>query len=503
MGEIPFERSFASHEKSQYWSSKNNVLPKDVYKGSSKKYWFNCPCGHEFESMLSNISREKNNRWCPYCCNPPNKLCNKEDCKSCFEKSFASHEKSKYWSEKNKFKPREVFKNSGIKYLFNCDCGHEFESMLYNILKNQWCSYCSIPSRSLCNKIDCEQCFKKSFASHDKAKYWSNKNELKPRDVYKNANNKYLFECNNCNHIFESDLSKICNGRWCPYCSNPPQKLCNKEHCKSCFEKSFASHDKAKYWSEKNELKPREVFKNSYIKYLFNCDCNHEFESILSNISKGIWCPYCSEPGNKLCSNEDCKSCFEKSFASHKKAKYWSEKNELKPRDVFLSSGNKYFFICEKKHIFDCSLNCILRNIWCPLCVNKTEEKLFQVLIINYPNIKHQFKANWCKNPITNQYLPFDFVLQTEKIIIELDGTQHFKQVSNWRSPEEQYERDSYKMECANNNGYSVIRITQEDVYDDTFDWYKSLKDSIESIIQSKDIENHFISYHDDYSNFY
>ena len=30
------------------------------------------------------------------------------------------------------------------------------------------------------------------------------------------------------------------------------------------FEKSFASHEKAKYWSDKNEIKPEEVFKNSH-----------------------------------------------------------------------------------------------------------------------------------------------------------------------------------------------------------------------------------------------
>ena len=37
------------------------------------------------------------------------------------------------------------------------------------------------------------------------------------------------------------------------------------------FEKSFASHEKSKYWSDKNELKPYQVSKNSHKKYLFNC----------------------------------------------------------------------------------------------------------------------------------------------------------------------------------------------------------------------------------------
>jgi very-short-patch-repair endonuclease len=136
---------------------------------------------------------------------------------------------------------------------------------------------------------------------------------------------------------------------------------------------------------------------------------------------------------------------------------------------------------------------------WCPFCKNKTEQKLFDTLKLDYPHTKHQFKPNWCKNPLTNKHLPFDFVLETEKIIIELDGPQHFTQVSNWSSPEEQYERDTYKMECANENRFSMIRITQEDVYDDTFDWYKMLKESIETITQKGTIENHYISYEENY----
>jgi hypothetical protein len=35
----------------------------------------------------------------------------------------------------------------------------------------------------------------------------------------------------------------------------------------------------------------------------------------------------------QLCDNLECKICFEKSFASHEKSKYWSDKNDcVKPR---------------------------------------------------------------------------------------------------------------------------------------------------------------------------
>ena len=53
------------------------------------------------------------------------------------------------------------------------------------------------------------------------------------------------------------------------------------------------------------------------------------------------------------------------------------------------------------------------------------------------------------------KHLPFDFALLERKIIIELDGPHHFRQVSNWGNYEENQKRDIYRMKCANENGFS------------------------------------------------
>ncbi len=87
-----------------------------------------------------------------------------------------------------------------------------------------------------------------------------------------------------------------------------------------------------------------------------------------------------------------------------------------------------------------------------------------------YPELEQQYKTDWCKNLKTKRYLPFDFVLNNYKIIIELDGSQHFIQVSNWKASDENLINDKYKMKCANDNNYSVIRIIQYNVYNDKYD---------------------------------
>jgi very-short-patch-repair endonuclease len=485
------KETFQSHERSKYWSNKNELKPNEVALQSSKKIIFNCNCGHEFESFIYNIT---NGQWCQYCSNPPKLLCNKDECKQCFEKSIASHEKAKFWSDKNKISSRQIFKGSIKKYLFECECGHNFESSPNNITKGNWCPYCA--NKKLCDKEDCKQCFEKSIASHEKAKFWSKENELTATQVFKGSIKKYLFECK-CGHNFESSPNDINFGSWCPYCAEPSKLLCNKDDCKQCFEKSFATHEKAKFWSKENELMPRQVFKGSVKKYLFDCQCGHNFESRLHDINSGNWCSYCVN--QKLCDKDDCKQCFEKSFASYKNIDQWSHKNEVISRQVFKSSGKKYWFICEQKHEYEQSLNSKSNGSGCPYCVNKTEQKLFNQLIKDYSTLQQQYRVNWCKK---KTYLPFDFVIPEHNIIIELDGPQHFIQISNWSSPEEQYINDMYKMDCANKNKYSIIRLTQEGVFYDTYDWYNELKENIEKIIKYKNIQNIYMCMNNEYDIF-
>ena len=65
--------TFDSHTKSKFWSDRNLIKPNEVALNSHKKFWFDCECGHQFESCLLNINQSNN--WCGFCSNPPKKLC--------------------------------------------------------------------------------------------------------------------------------------------------------------------------------------------------------------------------------------------------------------------------------------------------------------------------------------------------------------------------------------------------------------------------------------------
>ena len=412
-------------------------------------------------------------------------LCDNKECIACYEKSFASNPRSKHLCNLNILNPRYIFKSSDKKYFFNCDaCNHSFEISPVKITyRNQWCPFCV--NKTLCDDLNCKTCFEKSFASHEKSKFFSNKNDLTARQVFKTSHNKFLLDCHQCKHSYLSQLSNVTSGdTGCPFCAS--KALCGNLECKTCFEKSFASHPKSKFWNKENKLRPEQVFKFCNKKILFDCNkCFHKIFILLSGITTdNNWCPYCAN--QRLCNDINCKMCFDKSFASVDESKYWleEENGNLSPRNVFKSSSSKkYKLNCNFcNNIYESSPSNITAGCWCNCKKNKTEAKLYKWFQDNDYDIKKQQRYDWCKN---ESYLPFDFVIEPLKLIIELDGGQHFKQVSNWKPYEETQKTDIYKMQQAIKNGYSIIRLLQEDVFNDKNDWENKLKESIELITEN------------------
>ena len=462
-------------------------------------------------------------------------LCNDINCSHCFNKSFASYDKKTVnrklkidcWNhtKNGELTPRDVTKCSGKKYWFQCDvCNHDFDSSLGHVSgNNRWCSYCA--NRKLCNDINCNYCFNKSFASYDektvngklKVDCWhpTKNGELTPRNIAKQSNKKYWFQCDVCNHDFDSSLANVSkNNNWCSYCANQNKKLCDEDKCSHCYNNSFASYDgktvngklKVDCWhSTKNgELTPRNIAKQSNKKYWFQCDvCNHDFDSSLANVSgNNRWCSYCAN--QKLCNDINCNYCFNKSFASYDKKTVnrklkidcWNhtKNGELTPRQVTKGTHKKYWFQCDVcNHDFDSSLGHVSgRNRWCPNCKNKTELKLYNWLLKqpNIKNVKREYKPKWCSTQFRHinkkkefkngkyQYR-YDFLItfkNNKKLIIELDGDQHFKQVMNWKTPLENQIRDKYKEFLAKKHKIPLTRCIQEDVYMDRNNWEQKLK---------------------------
>lgn len=188
-------------------------------------HWFNCPCGHEVKLWLHHIvSRNDESLSCSYCCYPPKALCNNDDCELCFNNSLASVPKiAKNWSAKNSHSPRMYFKTTPRQRCWiTCDndiCGHDFNSAIWDLTKPKscWCPYCCTNAKKVCMNVDCNYCYDRSFASHQKLEYWSFNNVIMPRSVYLRTTHEYEFFCEK-GHVFTMSPSDVLNNKWCPIC---------------------------------------------------------------------------------------------------------------------------------------------------------------------------------------------------------------------------------------------------------------------------------------------
>jgi very-short-patch-repair endonuclease len=92
--------------------------------------------------------------------------------------------------------------------------------------------------------------------------------------------------------------------------------------------------------------------------------------------------------------------------------------------------------------------------------------------------------------------------IEENKKSVEMDGPQHFSEVANWRSPELQHQQDLYKMKCANENGYSIVRILQKDIWHDRYHWLDELIDNIDKIVLEKKVQNIYMCKKDEYNDY-
>lgn len=230
-------------------------------------------------------------------------------------------------------------------------------------------------------------------------------------------------------------------------------------------------------------------YTNTDTPVIISCKDHGDFKQIPDfHINRKCGCPKCS---NNV--KFDSLEFIDKANKIHNNTYNYSKVN-------YVNNKNPIIIICKKHGEFTQQPYVHLLNHGCPSCVNKTEFKFYGKLKELYPKIKRQYKVEWCKNKL---YLPFDFAIEEYKIIIEMDGEQHFKQISNWTSPEIQIEKDKYKMKCANDNGFSVIRLPQIDISKDKYDWSDEIQCGISKIVNENTIRNIFICKNNEYENYY
>ena len=118
------------------WNYEKNgsLKPKEISSGSSKKIWWKCLMGHEWQAAVNTRAAGSG---CPYCSNH-------KVLKGFNDLATTNPEIVKEWNyEKNKMSPYEVSSGSNNKVWWKCAKGHEWEAVIHTRTSGVGCPYCN------------------------------------------------------------------------------------------------------------------------------------------------------------------------------------------------------------------------------------------------------------------------------------------------------------------------------------------------------------------------
>ena len=118
---------------------KNDKNPEEIFPHNRAKFWWVCKKGHSYQQRVSN--KVALGRKCPYCSNQ--KVGYGNDLKTNHPEVAAE------WDyEKNKTKPEEHTRRSGVKVWWICEIGHSYDATIDHRVDEKGCPYCKLTPRS-------------------------------------------------------------------------------------------------------------------------------------------------------------------------------------------------------------------------------------------------------------------------------------------------------------------------------------------------------------------
>ncbi len=199
-------------ELSAEWNYERNggLKPEGFSANSSKKVWWKCSAGHEWQAAIS--SRNKNH-WCPSC-SGRYAVKGKNDLRT------AKPALADEWNyEKNReLKPEDFTPSSSKKVWWKCGRGHEWQAAIYSRSNGAGCPYCS-GNKTLKGYNDLKT-INPSLANE-----WNyeKNNGLTPEDVTPGSDKKVWWKCSK-GHEWQSTVGHRHRGRGCPYCAGRKMK---------------------------------------------------------------------------------------------------------------------------------------------------------------------------------------------------------------------------------------------------------------------------------------
>jgi hypothetical protein len=231
---------------------------------------------------------------------------------------------------------------------------------------------------------------------------------LTPKKVTSRSSQKVFWLCKK-KHAWKASISDRTRGKGCPFCKGSKPTDENNLQIKY-------PHIAKQWHPDKNEdLLPEKILPTSHKKVWWLCENNHEWQSTVANRTAGESnCPDCTKTRVSAIYNLEISNPLIS-------AEWHPTLNEsLKPSHVTPGSKKKVYWLCDKAHIYQATINNRTANkSKCPYCTGK-KPTMTNNLIVKYPEVA----AEW--HPSKNiDITPYDILPASNKKIWWLCSRKH------------------------------------------------------------------------------
>lgn len=279
-GQVPIvgENDFSTTEpllEKEWHSTKNGKFtPQMAMRGSSKKVWWECEKGHEWEAAIH--SRASGNG-CPYCSGRI--AVRGENDLETLHKDIASE----WHTIKNgKLKPYEFKEKSNKKVWWQCKEGHEWNDVICERVSNRKkCPFCN--NTAVIPDINSFKALEPEAAS-----YWDydSNGDLKPENFFPHSNKEVNWICGK--HKWNERIGSMTKRKKCPFCSGA--RISEEDSIFNKYPMLLIEFD-----HDKNVgININSISEGSSKMIWWKCKKGHSWLAPTERRVKGSKCPYCA-----------------------------------------------------------------------------------------------------------------------------------------------------------------------------------------------------------------
>ena len=183
------------------------------------------------------------------------------------------------------------------------------------------------------------------------------------------SDKKAWWRCSVCGYSWKTAVKNRSNGSSCPKCVRSRQGATfNKSRIRSNGSLATENANLAKQWhpTKNGELTPYDVTSHSGKRVWWICQRGHEWLSVVASRSNGADCPYCA--GQKVWAGfNDLETIYPKI------GQEWhpTKNAPLTPREITTNSGQKVWWVCNKGHEWQATVDSRTKGSGCPYCIGR------------------------------------------------------------------------------------------------------------------------------------